>query len=543
MKEKKALFLSIGAVIVIIIVIIGFGLTRGKKTQTPVVNVEEKENTLNTAEEIYNNYASIVYGQGQELERSEITAGGTYNISGEHKCLHILSKDDVQINLYNAVITCNTGPAIYVEDADSVDITLAGENKVTAKTTAELNGTIYSTDDLIIEGPGSLLVESNYDGIVSKDALVISGGTYKIITDDDAIRGKDEVAIVDGNFTITAKGDGIKATNAEGKMGFVVIDNGKINIDSGNDAIQAETYLNINGGEITATTAKGSGTTIGSGISAKGLKAGKQVVIHNGTITLNTAEDSIHSSGSVFVDGGTTIIQSSDDALHADQLIRITNGTLEITKSREGLEGPKIEVQGGTANIIANDDGLNGTTDDNTNPGTINISGGTLTIYSAGDGIDCNGNIEITGGTIYVESTSESSETALDHDGTLKVSGGTIMAVAKSAGPNDIGTKESTIPMLVAAASGTGPISLGTISYTPTMDRYKYIIIASPTLEAGALTFTYGEKSEEVTLTNSVTTIGNSGSHSGGRTRGENSSRRPSGESRGGTQNTEGGER
>ena len=60
---------------------------------------------------------------------------------------------------------------------------------------------------------------------------------------------------------------------------------------------------------------------------------------------------------------------------------------------------------------------------------TILISGGTLTVSAGGDGLDSNGTLTVTGGTVYVEGPTDSGNGALDYGSSASISGGTVVAV------------------------------------------------------------------------------------------------------------------
>ena len=122
---------------------------------------------------------------------------------------------------------------------------LIGDNTLTDSSNYSfqegINATIYSKDDLIIFGDGTLNINANYnDAIASSDDLIIKSGTYKINAKDDGIRGKDSVIILDGNFEINTNGDGIKTTNEkDSDKGNILIKNGTFNITSNKDAIDS----------------------------------------------------------------------------------------------------------------------------------------------------------------------------------------------------------------------------------------------------------------------------------------------------------------
>lgn len=412
MNKKKIIFIAIG-VIVCVLVIVCFILALMKHNNTSNISGDN-------ASSISSKYDGINYGDTVSFSGEAITKGGSYEITGEVDGFVIDTDDDVQLVLNNATITNKNGPAIYAEDANSVSIVLKGENIVTSNTTEELDGAIYSTDDLIFSGDGSLSVISNLDGIVSKVSLIINSGTYTIDADDDGIRGKDSVAIVDGVFNITAGGDGIKSTNEEDStLGTVAIDGGSFTINSVSDAFQAQTNLTINGGTYNITT---TGNT--NSVSAKGIKGVNSVVITGGTIEMTTTDDGVHSDGDISISGGVLTINSKDDGIHADGMITIDGGTFNITCS-EGIEATYVKINDGVITISASDDGINAGNKSNKYSVTIEINGGSLTITMGQgdtDGIDSNGNLYINGGTVNITCNSP-----FDYDGEAKLNGGTLI--------------------------------------------------------------------------------------------------------------------
>ena len=73
---------------------------------------------------------------------------------------------------------------------------------------------IFSKDDLVLNGTGTLNITSAYgNGISGKDDIKITGGTYNIKTAQDAIEANDSIAVCDGNFTINTSKDGFHAEN------------------------------------------------------------------------------------------------------------------------------------------------------------------------------------------------------------------------------------------------------------------------------------------------------------------------------------------
>ena len=181
-------------------------------------------------------------------------------------------------------------------------------------------GAVLGAADLTIAGTGTLTVTGNaYDGIASKDGLVIDGrhdhrhgqgrgdprpglrGDRRRHDHHDRRRRRHQV-------------DNDEAANA----GYVSIAGGTVGVDlDRGDAVDGDTDVIITGGKLTTKSGGGSGTAPGTA-STKGLKAGVLVVISEGTNTIDASDDGINSDADVTVDGGTTTIATGDDGVHAE---------------------------------------------------------------------------------------------------------------------------------------------------------------------------------------------------------------------------------
>lgn len=94
-------------------------------------------------------------------------------------------------------------------------------------------------------------------------------------------------------------------------------------------------------------------------IGYKGIKADSKIIIENGTFSIDSADDSIHTNDTIIIDGGTFNLSSGDDGIHADTLIEINSGTINVNKSYEGIEGETININDGKIYVKASDDGIN----------------------------------------------------------------------------------------------------------------------------------------------------------------------------------------
>lgn len=335
-----------------------------------------------------------------------IKAAGVYVLSGTLTDGTIVvdagDDDKVQLVLDGVSIMAADYAAIYAKNADKVFVTLAegAGNSLTVSgdyvqtDDNNVDAVIFAKCDLTLNGTGSLTVKDNTGhGIVSKDDLVVTGGTYTIYSQDHCLNGKDSVRIADGTFNLSCDEDGIHAGNDDQQDGYVYIEGGDINISVG------------------------------------------------------------------------------DDAIHAEGLLIITGGDIDVSKSCDGVEGDKILVTGGDIDVISSDDGFNaaggssGSGDNHDGfgggPGMggvymdadsdayIFITGGTININANGDGIDSNGCIGITGGSVYVLGPSDNGNGAMDYGICAAITGGEIVAVGGSGMAQGFGDESTQCSALV----------------------------------------------------------------------------------------------
>lgn len=485
-----------------------------------------------------------VEGTGVTIEGSTVTvtAEGIYRITGDLTDGQIIvdaPQAKVQLVLDNADITCKTSAPILINDCDKTFITLM-ESKESCLTDGRSDAipegedipdaALFSRDSLTINGGGTLNIKGNYCGIRSKDDTVITGGVLNITAGSDGIKAKDYVAVADGKLNITAGGDGIKASGKdENALGFVYAEGGSFDISSMGDGIQAEGIFCAKGGDFRITTAGGNDLSggykntdkdmspddIGSshtGLpevfggeapnSKKGIKAGTELNISGGTFSINSADDALHSNGSVFISGGSAVtLSAEDDGTHADNSISVSGGTLRIFNAREGFESAVMDLSGGDMRIFAEDDGINagdGTPsshkEDPVEGVSVVISGGSFYANAiGGDGIDSNGDLTILGGDITVNGPEHGMNSALDCNGVFIVSGGTLIAT----GYHDMADHPSQSSTQCSASIGFETISeAGTpfvledesgkelLRYAP-MHSYDHVVISTPLLEKG----------------------------------------------------------
>ena len=521
-----------------------------------------------------------VDGSGVTVSGSEITVTdeGVYRLTGSltDGRVTVASEGKVQLILDDASITSSDGCALYVESAKKVFLTLAdgSENTVTDGSTyadtqdGAPDAAIYSKDSLTVNGSGSLTVHGQCnEGITSKDDLVITGGTLTVEAAGDGIKGKDYVAIAGGTITVTSGGDGIRSNNdTDESKGFVYLQGGRVTVDAAQDGIQAESQLVVTGGDCTVTSGGGTANAVqktgdlGSGgfgrdrqtqsdttdsVSVKGLKAGSLLYITGGTLTLDTADDALHSNGDLRMEGGSISIAAGDKGLHADGALEILDGNAEITQSYEGVEGANITVSGGNVRIVSSDDGFNAS--DGSSQGamgsavdcTLVISGGYVYVDAGGDGLDSNGTLRMTGGTVIVNGPTNDGNGALDGNGSITCEGGVLIAAGSSGMAEYPEGSQRTIVMTSDSALDAGTLVTvcgesgeEVLSFAPAK-RFQSIVISTPALQDGGTYTVYtggssdagqtdglyeaggyrgdGTEAGSVTLTDPVSFIGEAG--------------------------------
>lgn len=133
-------------------------------------------------------------------------------------------------------------------------------------------------------------------------------------------------------------------------------------------------------------------------------------------------------SGASLSIGGTGTLTVDGNAKNgikgaADAVITVAEVKLNINAADDGLScDDELNITGGTLSIIAGGDAVKASpdTDDTENPdttslGNVTISGGTLTLNATEDGIQADGDLTISGGTFHVK-TNGGHTTALTDD-------------------------------------------------------------------------------------------------------------------------------
>ena len=434
-----------------------------------------------------------------EISGSTITIKdeGTYILSGTLDNGMIIvnadKTDKTQLVLNNVSIHSETSAPVYILQADKVFITIAeGSSNTlsnggtfTAIDDNNIDAVIFSKEDLTLNGAGTLTITSPAGhGIVSKDSLKLTSGTYDISSASHALTGKDDVCAANANFTLTSGKDGIHAENTDDTaLGLVYIQSGTFTIASEGDGISAASYMQIDDGNFNIISGGGSanaenktsdswGNFMGGGMggggrvpgsgknSTMGNSAGKASATGSAGTDLNgTATDTgtdnptdtdsdddstsikaIKASGNLTINGGTFTIDSADDSIHSNASITVHGGAFDIASGDDGFHADEtLTITSASINISESYEGLEGL--------HINISGGEITLTASDDGLNAAGGTDQSGfggqrgNETFGGGPGGSSSSS---SGSIVISGGTIHVTASGDGLDANGTLEIT---------------------------------------------------------------------------------------------------
>ncbi len=289
-----------------------------------------------------------------------IDSGGIYVLSGNADDVTVLvdadDKDKVQLVLDGLRLSNTDSPCIYVKSADKVFITtVSDDNELTVSGSFSSDGdtntdaVIFSKDDLVLNGTGSLSITSSDNGVSSKDDIKVTGGTIEIACIGSAIEAHDEILIADGCIEVTECKDGLHAEdNDDDTTGYIYIAGGTVNIKAADDGIHATTMVKVEDGEIIL-------------VAAEGIE-GTQIEINGGNIDITASDDGINAADksstlSPFfeLNGGNVSISmgaGDTDGVDSNGDIRINGGTISITGQSTFDYDGTAEYNGGT--IIEN---------------------------------------------------------------------------------------------------------------------------------------------------------------------------------------------
>ena len=459
-----------------------------------------------------------------------LTEAGDYVLSGTltDGSVIINAPEDAKLHLIlnGAHIASQSAAALYVISADKVFVTLTdgSENGISAAGDsaeddyANVDAAIFARCDISFNGSGSLSVSSAKGrGIVSKDDLVFTGGSYMIQAANHGISGKDSIRIADGSFDLSSGND---ACHCSGDFDFLA---GSMEISAADDGVHSDAALSVSGGSITIS------------LCYDGLE-GVTVDISGGMIDITSSDDGINAAN-----GSSDSAHDGTDGTPAESAGGVTDMSGDPPEKPDGDSAPDMSCagmrrpDGGTPPEKLDGSGDTGTASGSTPeapadmpeaptnmPGgmgggvgggddlfaadsscLVTISGGTVRINAQGDGIDSNDDLVISGGEVYISGPRNGGDGALDYNGSGTISGGIVVACDMGGMSQNFSDGSQCSAMI--SLNGSGEIRLTDasgnvlLSYTPA-DDYSCIVVSCPELSEGSeYTLSYGSASQSFT--------------------------------------------
>lgn len=384
---------KVGIVITILMVIITILFMNGEKLGLTLIVDEDREGQVSekyfTNNDLKSNLSDIKMinidldhvvnstGYYQYDNDIVITNSGYYHISGNLNGGGIIvdTNDNSKVWLVlDGVSITNDDACIRIDNADKVFINTINENYLHSDLSDNtIDGTIYSKDDLSINGNGSLNISSNIHGIVCNDALTIVDTKITIDVSKDGLHVNDSIEISNANINIAAD-DGMTCDSEDS---YIYIASGNMIINCDDDAIKAESEVIIDGGSINISNC------------------------YEGIEALN-----------ITINDGDIFICANDDGINA------TNGNNGF-RNTDAENMPNVIINGGNTRII-NTNGVD--VDGIDSNGNIIINGGKVFVNINGSqannafdyGTEANGVFMINGGYVIGMGSSSMLESVSD---------------------------------------------------------------------------------------------------------------------------------
>ena len=394
---------------------------------------------------------ATVTGQGASFsdQTLTITQGGTYVLTGSGKNIKLVveAADTDQVHLVFQNLTLEgEGTLLRINKAQEVVISLAGgsQNALTesqASDDEEVKATIHSQVPLTLNGTGNLtLTALTKNALEVEDDLKVLGGAYTVKVANHGFKAEGSLDIEAATLTIEAGKDGLHAEHDETtERANISLNPTQLSIAATEDGVDAGNELTIKGGTITVSQ------------SEEGLEA-RVIRQLGGDVTIKSSDDGVNASaGSSGKTTDTSATSKTTDASATSNAADTSSSASQATAdSAAGSQGDQANKDknatppspsAGQAPPQGAQPPQNGQGAGGMPPGgqeesdpslQIILEGGTLTIDAEGDGIDSNGTVTISGGSLVVNGSVQGGNGPLDAAGDITITGGTVWALGTS---------------------------------------------------------------------------------------------------------------
>ena len=425
---------------------------------------------------------ATVTGQGASFSAQTltITQGGTYVLTGSGKNIKLVveAADTDQVHLVFQNLTLEgEGTLLQVNKAQEVVISLTegSQNALTESQTSddeEVKATIHSQVPLTLNGTGNLtLTALTKNALEVEDDLKVLGGTYTVKAANHGFKAEGALAIEAATLSIEAGKDGLHAEQDETtERANISLNPTQLSIAATEDGVDAGNELTIKGGTITVSQ------------SEEGLEA-RVIRQLGGDVTIKSSDDGVNASAgssgkttdtsatSKTTDASATS-NSADTSSSASQSTADPAATSQTDQANQDKNQTPPAPTAGQAPPQGGQPPQNGQGPGSMPPGgqeesdpslQIILEGGTLTIDAEGDGVDSNGTVSISGGSLVVNGSVQGGNGPLDAAGDITITGGTVWAL----GTSDMlqgfaqGSTQASITANIAGTAGQTLIILG----------------------------------------------------------------------------------
>ncbi len=266
---------------------------------------------------------------------------GVYRVTGSSDGVTIQIREpkksgNIYLVLDHVTMTNADGPCIESKAAEQTIIQCVGENRLVSL--ADKGAALYSEDDLTMNGPGRLEIESGKNGIQCKSVLRVTGSALTIRAVNDGLKGEKGFLMDGGSVTVTDSYEGLEG-------GQIEIRGGDLHVKASDDGLNAAGEDGLQG----------------------------DVVISGGSVFIDATGDAIDSNRSILITGGTTLVEGPANSRNsifdkgdaADARLSISGGTVlaigSVEKAKnftDGTQYSRLEpIAGHAGDVITTDDG------------------------------------------------------------------------------------------------------------------------------------------------------------------------------------------
>ena len=408
---------------------------------------------------------ATVTGQGASFsdQTVTITQAGTYVLTGRGKNIKLVveAADTDQVHLVFQNLTLEgEGTLLQINKAQEVVISLAegSQNALTESQTSddeEVKATIHSQVPLTLNGTGNLtLTALTKNALEVEDDLKVLGGTYTVKAANHGFKAEGALAIEAATLSIEAGKDGLHAEHDETtERANISLNPTQLSIAATEDGVDAGNELTIKGGTITVSQSEeglearvirqlGGDVTIKSSDDGVNASAGSSSKTSDTSATSKTTDASATSNTA---DTSSSASQATTDtataSTSASQATADPAATSQADQVNKDKNAPPPSPPAGQAPPQGGQPPQNGQGPGGMPPGgqeesdpslQIILEGGTLTIDAEGDGIDSNGTVSISGGSLVVNGSVQGGNGPLDAAGDITITGGRVWALGTS---------------------------------------------------------------------------------------------------------------